>query len=93
MPESAGSYVSKNKYLISLYTFHYTLSGLAEKTASRKSFYFNRLESLAYNPDSPVSDPLLRKPEIAGAPPLSIHSDCGLLIADNKFIEHAPIDC
>jgi hypothetical protein len=47
MPESAGSYVSENKYLISLYTFHYTLSGLAEKTASRKSFYFNRLESLA----------------------------------------------
>lgn len=50
MPESAGSYVSKNKYLISLYIFHYNFSGLAEKTASRKSLYFNRLEFLAYDP-------------------------------------------
>jgi hypothetical protein len=36
MPESAGSYASKNKYLISLYIFHYTFSDLAEKTVSRK---------------------------------------------------------
>jgi hypothetical protein len=50
MPESAGSYVSKNEYLISLYIFHYIFSGLAGKTASRKSFYFNRLESVAYDP-------------------------------------------
>jgi hypothetical protein len=50
MPKSAGPYVSKNKYLILLYIFHYTFSGLAEKIASRKSLYFNRLEFLAYDP-------------------------------------------
>jgi hypothetical protein len=50
MPESAASYVSGNKYLISLYIFSYLFSGLAEKTVSRKALYFNRLEFLAYDP-------------------------------------------
>jgi len=50
MPESAGLYVSKNKYLILLYISHYIFSRLAEKTASRKSLCFNRLEFLAYDP-------------------------------------------
>jgi hypothetical protein len=50
MPESAGLYVSKNKYLILLYISHYVFSRLAEKTASRKSLCFNRLEFLAYDP-------------------------------------------
>jgi hypothetical protein len=50
MPESAGSYVSENKYLISLYIFCYLFAGLAEKIVSRKSFFFNRLEFLAYDP-------------------------------------------
>jgi len=36
MPESAGSYVSENKYLISLYIFRHLFSGLAGKTVSRK---------------------------------------------------------
>jgi hypothetical protein len=36
IPESAGSYVSENKYLISLYIFRYLFSGLAGKTVPRK---------------------------------------------------------
>jgi putative transcriptional regulator len=47
MPESAGSYVSENRYLISFYTFRYPFSGLAEKIVSIKSFCFNMLEVLA----------------------------------------------
>ena len=39
MPESAGSYVSKNKYMISLYIFRYLFLGLAEKTVSRMYFF------------------------------------------------------
>jgi len=50
MLERAGSYVSENKYLISLYIFRNIFSGLAEKTVSGKSFHFNRLEFLAYDP-------------------------------------------
>jgi len=50
MPESAGSYDSENKYLISLYIFSYLFSGLVEKAMSRKALYFNRLEFLAYDP-------------------------------------------
>jgi hypothetical protein len=59
MPESAGSYVSENKYLISLYIFRYLFASLAEKIVSRKSFFFNRLEFLAYDPALSGIRPLL----------------------------------
>jgi len=60
MPERAGSYVSENKYLISLYIFRNIFSGLAEKTVSGKSFHFNRLEFLAYDPALSGIRPLLQ---------------------------------
>ena len=48
MPEGAESYVSENKYLISLYILRYILSGLAKNRPPKSPFRFNRLDFLPY---------------------------------------------
>jgi len=48
MPEGAESYVSENKYLISLYILRYIFSGLAKNRPPKSPFRFNRLDFLPY---------------------------------------------